>query len=417
MTATRLQRLEAMVKEMSVVDDPERLIHVFSRQTDLTVDHDALLTLTRRDLTAPWYRITRYSRWRESINPWTETQRLPLFDRGFLGELLYAGKPTILNHFETSADDPGIEYLNGMQSLICAPSFDHGQPVNMVILFRREPNSFLADDLESFLLNANLVGRTVGNLILMQQLQEAKRALDYEQEQIGRMQRHLLPAELPRIEGLELDASYFACRRAGGDYYDVLPLPEDQWGLFVADVSGHGTPAAVVMAMMHTLLHSFPGPVMPPAHVFAHLNRHLLSMAPEGMFATAFYGVYDPYYRRLRHASAGHPAPLLRRGTDQVEEIAGTTGVPLGVAEEDNWTEREVSLAPGDALLLYTDGIVEGCNSTGESFGRERLETALRQGPRRAGRLVLHLERHYKDFCNGAADIDDRTLLAAVAVP
>jgi sigma-B regulation protein RsbU (phosphoserine phosphatase) len=185
----------------------------------------------------------------------------------------------------------------------------------------------------------------------------------------------------------------------------------------MADVSGHGTPAAVVMAMMHTLLHAFPGPPMPPAHVLSHINRHLLAVAPEGMFATAFYGIYDPVYRRLRYASAGHPAPRLRNGAGRMRDVEQTSGLPLGVAEEDSWQEREVILVPGDVLLLYTDGILEGTNPAGEPFGLARLDDALCLGPPRAGPLVQHIERFYKDFCHGAPDMDDRTLLAAVAVP
>jgi phosphoserine phosphatase RsbU/P len=231
------------------------------------------------------------------------------------------------------------------------------------------------------------------------------------------MQRHLLPAQLPKIDGLELGASYFACSRAGGDYYDILALPEEQWGFFVADVSGHGTPAAVVAAMIHTLLHAFPGPPLPPVRVLGHLNRHLLALAPEGMFATAFYGIYDPYYRRLRYASAGHPQPRLRTASGRITEVEGTAGLPLGVVEEDTWSEREVHLSPGDTLLLYTDGIIEGANVSGQPFGLARLDDALRLGPRRAAPLVEHIERLFRDFCSNGADLDDRTLLAAVAAP
>jgi sigma-B regulation protein RsbU (phosphoserine phosphatase) len=417
MSSLRLQRLEALVKELSIQDDPERLVRVFNRQADLLVQRDGVIATSRRDLAAPWYRITRSWRWAGYINPWTETHRLPLLDRGLLGELLYAGKPVLVNRLDVRADDPGLEHLEGMRSLACAPGYDYGQPLNMVMILRREPDSFRPEDLETLLVNANLIGRAVSNLLLTNQLQEAYRALDHEKEQVGRMQRHLLPAELPPIEGLELGASYRACSRAGGDYYDVLPLPEEQWGLFMADVSGHGTPAAVVMAMLHTLLHAFPGPPMPPTHVLTHINRHLLAMAPEGMFATAFYGVYDPYYRRLRYASAGHPPPRLRSGSSGVRDLVGTAGLPLGVVEDGGWTEHDATLAPGDTLLLYTDGILEGTNSGGEQFGHQRLDDALRLGPRRAGSLVQHIERHFQDFCNGAPEMDDRTLLAAVAVP
>jgi sigma-B regulation protein RsbU (phosphoserine phosphatase) len=409
--------MNALVKELSIQDDPDRLVRVFGLQANMFEPRDGLVTVSHRELEAPWYRITRSWLWPEEINPWTEAHRLPLFNRGLLGELLYAGNPAILNHLQVSPDDPGREHLQGMGSLACAPSYEHGKPLNMVVVLRREPNSFQREDLEQLLLNTNLLGRAVSSLLLNHRLQDAYQALDREKDQVGRMQRHLLPTELPRIDGLELASSYHICSRAGGDYYDVLPAPEEQWGFFVADVSGHGTPAAVVMAMIHTLLHAFPGPPMPAVHVLSHINRHLLAVAPEGMFATAFYGIYDPVYRRLRYASAGHPAPLLRRGQGSIRTLEGTAGLPLGVMNEDTWTEREVILQPGDALLLYTDGILEGANSAGEPFGLRRLDQALRLAPARARPLVEHLERHYKAFCNGSPEMDDRTLLAAVAVP
>jgi sigma-B regulation protein RsbU (phosphoserine phosphatase) len=417
MTAARLQRIDDLVRELSFQDDPERLVRVFGKQSDILFPRDGLVSVSRRDLPEPHYRITRSWRWREAINPWTEVHRLPQFDRGLLGDLLYAGKPGVINRLEVAADDPAYEHLEGMRALAYAPGYDYGQPLNMVITLRREPDSVTTEDLEALLLNANLLGRAVNNLVLARQLEEAYRRLDHEMLQVGRMQRHLLPAQLPHVDGLELGASYVTCRRAGGDYYDVLPLPEDQWGLFLADVSGHGVAAAVVMAMLHTLLHSYPGPAWPPGRVLSYVNRHLLAVAPEGMFATAFYGVYDPPRRQLRYASAGHPPALLRRGTYQVRELERPGGLPLGVLPEETWAERETALLPGEALLLYTDGIVEGMNAAGEAFGRQRLEDALRLAPLRATPLVRHLERYFKDFCNGTSDLDDRTLLAAVAVP
>jgi sigma-B regulation protein RsbU (phosphoserine phosphatase) len=417
MASLRLERLDALVRELSVQEDPERLIRVFDRQADMVFRRDGLVVLTRRDLELPWYRITRSWRWKENVYFLNDGQRLPVASGGLLAQLLYAGKPALINRLEVAADDPAWEHLEGMRSLACVPGYDQGQPLNLVVFLRREHDSFTQEELEGLLLNANLFGRTINNLMLTQQLQEAYRALDHEKAQVGRMQRHLLPAELPRIEGLELGSSYLTCSRAGGDYYDVLPLPDGQWGLFMADVSGHGTPAAVVMAMMHTLIHAFPGPLMPPARVLSHINRHLLAVAPEGMFATAFYAVYDPHYRRLRYASAGHPPPRWRGGSGCIRSLEGASGLPLGVLDQDSWTECEVVLVPGDALLLHTDGILEGTNDGGEAFGRVRLDDALRLGPARAGTLVQHIERHYKAFCNGAPDMDDRTLLAAVAVP
>jgi sigma-B regulation protein RsbU (phosphoserine phosphatase) len=417
MTASRLQLTDSLVKELSFQDDPDRLVRVFAERGAALFHHDALVTLSRRDLEPPRYRITRSWRWREAINPWTEAHRLPVFETGLPGELLHAGRPVLLNRLEVAPDDPTREHFAGMHSLIAAPSYDQGHALYMVLALLKEPDGFTTEDLETLLLNANLLGRAVGNMLLAQRLQEAYHRLDYEMQQVGRVQRQLLPARLPEIEGLELGASYRTCERAGGDYYDVLPLPDDRWGLFLADVSGHGTPAAVVMAMLHTLLHAYPGAPTGPLEVFAHLNRHLLAVAPEGMFATAFYGVYSPARRRFRYALAGHPPPLLRRGRHAVVALPPAQGLPLGILPDACWPECDLALPSGETLLLYTDGILEGSNSQGEYFGRQRLDDALRLGPPRAEPLVHHIERRCRDFCNGAPDLDDRTLLAAVAVP
>jgi sigma-B regulation protein RsbU (phosphoserine phosphatase) len=417
MTSTRLTRINDLVKEMSFQDDPDRLVRVFNQQSDLLLRRDGIVTVNCRDLAEPRYRITRSWRWPDTVNPWTEAHRLPVFEHGILSDLIYRGRVLRDNRFQVPADDPAREHLEGMGSMICAPGYDHGRAVHSVLLLRREPDSFTDQDLETLLLHANLLGRAATNLQLAQQLQEVNRRLDHEMQEVGRMQTHLLPAELPQIEGLELGASYITCHEAGGDYYDVFALPEDQWGLFLADVSGHGTPAAVVMAMMHTLLHSFCGPLAPPAKVLAHLNNHLARAVPEGMFATAVYGVYDARRRRLRYATAGHPAPRLRRSSGPIRALDTTGGLPLAVLPDHPYAELEVSLKPGEVVLFYTDGILEGMNGAGEYFGTGRLDDALALGPLRAGPLVRHLERRFKDFCNGLPDMDDRTLLAAVAVP
>lgn len=416
MASLRLQRLEALVKKLSIEEDPDRLVDVFLRQGDTIMARDAVLTLSRHDLEFPCYRLTRSWRWDGLGRETHDAEVQHIYQGGVLAKLLYDGSPVIVNRPDVAANDPAYEHLAGMHSLACAPAFFHGVAQEMVVLLRQGDEAFSNEDLETLLLNANLLSQAVGNLNLTHRLRDAYQVVEHEQEQIGRMQRHLLPARLPGIDGLELGSAYAACRRAGGDYFDVLALPDEQWGIFMADVSGHGTPAAVVMAMIHTLLHSFPGPPGPPKRVFSQLNRHLLKVAPEGMFATAFYGIYDPVYRRFRYANAGHPSPRLRRD-GLITEVNGAGGLPLGVLADDSWIENEQCLNPGDALLLYTDGVTEGTNPAGEAFGVERLDQALRLAPLRAGALVNHIEQHYKNFCHGAAALDDRTLLAAVAVP
>src|SRR5262245_22389522 len=116
--AVRLRRIDALVRDLSIADDPERLVRVFGRQEDLWSRQDGIVTVSRRGgLEAPQYRLTRSWRWRETINPWQEAHRLPLYDRGLLGELLYQGNPAVVHDLRVAADDPAAAHLEGMRSL------------------------------------------------------------------------------------------------------------------------------------------------------------------------------------------------------------------------------------------------------------------------------------------------------------
>ena len=233
-------------------------------------------------------------------------------------------------------------------------------------------------------------------------------------QRVGEMQRQLLPESLPEIEGLQLAAQYATCSRAGGDYYDVFRLDDFHWGLCIGDVSGHGTPAAVVMAMLHTLLHTFPGTPLAPGQILAHVNRHMTKMVPDGTFATAIYAVYDLRTRTLRFANAGHPSPRCRRG-DEIVRLTQDGSLPLGVAANETWEEREFQLQRDDTLLFFTDGLTEGMDHQGEQFGSTRLDRSLQGAPSSAEAVIRHLDNRYLEFCKGTIAMDDRTLLVAVA--
>ena len=157
-------------------------------------------------------------------------------------------------------------------------------------------------------------------------------------------------------------------RSAGGDYYDFFPLPGGQCGIFIADVSGHGTPAAVLMAVTHCIAHTNPGQALPPADVLNYLNRHLATLytSRNESFITAFYGVYDPADRTLTYACAGHNPPRLKRcrdGTLLALDEAG--GLPLGIMPDGAYDQVVQQLQPGDQILFYTDGITEARNPEG----------------------------------------------------
>ena len=266
---------------------------------------------------------------------------------------------------------------------------------------------------------SNLFGLATHNLVLTDQVREAYEVVDRELKMVQTIQRALLPAELPQIPSLELSVWYETSRWAGGDYYDLFALPNETWGILIADVSGHGTPAAVVMAITHSIAHTYPGPPTSPSRMLEYLNHHLASRYTGNLdaFVTAFYGIYDPNKRSLSYACAGHNAPRMRRCADEaILALDGARNLPLGVSDEEQYGESTLELKPGDQIAFFTDGITETPNRAGELFGAVRLDAALADCSGSASQMIERVRRALADFAGDEATNDDRTLLVAKVV-
>ena len=237
--------------------------------------------------------------------------------------------------------------------------------------------------------------------------------LDKELTVVGDLQRAMLPAAPPVIRGFHCATFYAPSARAGGDYFDFFPLAGGRLGFLIADVSGHGAPAAVVMAMLRVLLHTAPGALEPPARVLADANRRLAANIPPGQFVTACYAVLDARTGRLEHAIAGHEAPLvLRADGGACEPFLHPSGPPLGPFADATFEGAAVVLRPGDTVVFSTDGLSEAMDPSGELLGEARVR-ALLEGARGEGveelrdRLVDLVDRHRA----GRERADDLTLL------
>jgi sigma-B regulation protein RsbU (phosphoserine phosphatase) len=413
---SRLALIVDMMRDISRQTDPQEMVRSYGKRLRQLLPLDGSVSLSRRGLAAPQYRITRSTTWREPVNPWKQKDRLPLLAGGLLAELIYGDEPRVIDRLDVPADDPAAAYLTGFQSLLAIPLFDQGVALNMVILLRREPAAFVREQLPDVVWQSNLFGRATSNLVLSEELQQAYQALDWELQTVGEIQRSLLPAELPAIPTLDLAAHYQPSQRAGGDYYDFFPLPGGRWGLFIADVSGHGTPAAVLMAVTHCIAHTHPGPIMPPAGVLRYLNHHLESRYTQqnGNFVTAFYGIYDPAGRSLTYASAGHNPPRLKRCRDgTLLSLDRSGGLPLGILAEGKYDESVLPLQPGDQIVFYTDGITEAYDPHGHQFGTDRLDAVLTDCSLQASALLDAVLAAVKAFTHDHPADDDRTLIVA----
>jgi len=410
----RLQAVVETMQEMSRQTDPEAMVRAYGRRMDTLFPASRRLSLSRRGHVSPEFRVTRYSGWTRSINPWKQVDQLPLLQGGLLSELIYGDQPVVLNQFPLSANDPAAEYLEGQKSLMAIPLYDGGESLNMVVITSEIPGNFREEDLPERVWMANLFGRATQNLVMAERLDEAYKAVDRELQVVADIQLSLLPRQMPTIPGLAVAAHYQTSRRAGGDYYDFFPLPNDCWGILIADVSGHGTPAAVMMAVTHCIAHTYPGRPTPPSELLSHLNHHLTSSYTQdsGHFVTAFYGIYNPAEKTLTYACAGHNPPRLRQcGHSEVLSLNRANTLPLGVTMDWQFRNEVQQLRTGDRLVLYTDGIIEATNRRGELFGTERLDKLIRhcsQNPEATLNDILESLQHYTE---GLPAADDRTLL------
>ncbi|HEX8913981.1 MAG TPA: SpoIIE family protein phosphatase, partial [Humisphaera sp.] len=338
--------IDRAMRAISGISDPEEMVGVYWEHIGQLVKIEDYVAVSRRGVAPPEYLVTRSSRFTEDLNPWTQRGRLPRLSGGVLGEIAYADAPTFIDDLPArlAPDDPGRFYLEGFQSLVALPQYDGGDGLNVTAFMMKPGDSIDPAFIPMLHWQSGLFGRGTQNLVLKNELSAALGRLDEELRAVGAIQRSLLPADLPPIPGYELAAHYQTSARAGGDYYDFFPLADGSWGIFIADVSGHGTPAAVLMAITHALAHAQPGAHTPPASLLSHLNNRLThSYTRGGTFVTAFYAVLDPVARTLAYARAGHNPPRLIRG-GRAMSLDEAGALPLGILPDQSYDESTVRL-------------------------------------------------------------------------
>ncbi|HRE80944.1 MAG TPA: PAS domain S-box protein [Opitutaceae bacterium] len=230
------------------------------------------------------------------------------------------------------------------------------------------------------------------------------------------VQQHLLPQEFPAIAELDIAAHYESSLTVGGDYYDVIAVGPRKWGFAIADVSGKGTAAALMMASCRATLRLLAPGEPDPGIVLRRVNASIQPDMPSGMYISLFYGVLDLDTRVLRYCRAGHEPPLLIKSGGVRTDLLEMGGLALGLCGSTIFDETlemsEVILEPGDLLALYTDGINEACNANGVEFGRDRLAATLARDVRRPlPEMVAMLNRYLRQFSTLSTRTDDRTLL------
>ncbi len=295
------------------------------------------------------------------------------------GELIVNANsdPRIVRH-----EDPAL----AVNSVIAAPILVHRRLVGVLCVCNPSDGMpFSETDYSLAEALAEQAGLAVHNADFLS-LQVAKQRLDLDLALASDVQQMLLPRTMPRVDGLDIDARYLAAQKVSGDLYDVFELGYGRVGLAVADVSGKGVSASLLMAICRTTLRQIAPAHFSPAKVLTMLNRSLAGDVREGMYITMIYAVIDSTRNTLIFARAGHERPLLSH-RDRVtgafiSDYVSSEGMPLGLVDptlfESVIEDRTVEFAPGSTLALYTDGLTEAPNAEDKEFGGARLADTLR---------------------------------------
>jgi len=280
-------------------------------------------------------------------------------------------------------ESPALAELREAGVKLVVPLVSQGELIGLLNLGPRlSDQAYSSDDrrlLDNLAAQAAPAVR-VGQLVREQEAEvRARERIEQELEVARLIQQNFLPKELPDLPGWQVAAYYRPARTVGGDFYDFIELPEGKVGLVVGDVTDKGVPAAMVMAATRSVLRASAQRMLNPGEVLERVNELLVPDIPPKMFVTCLYGVLDPATGSLRFANAGHNLPFVRTENGPVELRA--TGMPLGLMSGMSYEEQQATVAPGESILLYSDGLVEAHNPSREMFGGPRLAELVAEQP------------------------------------
>ena len=332
---------------------------------------------------------------------------------GLIGHVAVSGKPFISPDVRKEP-----RYINARartRSEMVTPSISNVEVIGVFDLESDELNAYSKDDLEVLGLLASQVAIIIEKVMLHDQLIEKQR-LETQLEVARQVQLELLPARDPQLEGFDISAYNFPTEEVSGDYYDWVRIYDDQIGIVIADVSGKGVPAALLMAFLRASLRAATHIGYAPHISMSKVNYLLWESIERNQFVTAFYGILDAANRTVAYSNAGHNPPFLMEadGTVHFEERGG---VPLGMFRDTRYYEFFATIEPGQVLVLYTDGATEAMNRAREEYGRDRLVKAVRQCRHLSAREMIDFIHHdVINWTEGLGATDDVTFFIVKAI-
>ncbi len=408
---TELLRLRALVEASQLVfsslDLDELLDNILRAATSIVGAERGTVYLLDHATKEIWSRVTSGRR-AERVEI-----RLP-FGQGMAGHTAVSGERLHVPDVRQSPlFDPETDRRTGFhtRNALCIPIRDRSAKVVAVIQLLNKHGGFEDEDAAFLELMGVHVSQALAN-VQAQHLRVERQKLLKEMQLAAEIQRRLLPSSLPKLTGISLCASMVPSRRIGGDYYDAVPLPNGAMLLVLADVSGKGVPAALVVSNLQAALWATVSLGGDLERWAGTLSEALLRRLDASRYVTAFFAVIAPDGASARYLNAGHPPALLCDGSGVWQ--LDSTGPPLGLVPGSTWTASEVALMPGSSLLMYSDGLTEASDASGNEMGVEGLSeifvrtvSLCEDGPDAAQALLAEIDA----WNDPEQDRDDRTLV------
>jgi len=327
---------------------------------------------------------------------------------GIIGHVIATGQTVIAP--DVRLDPHYVQGRVGTLSEIAVPIVSGGAVIGALNLESSTLDAFSEADVEYLEFFAVAAAISIEKAVVHRELIEKQR-IEQQLHIAKQVQSALLPAADPIVQGYDIAGTNVPTWEIGGDYFDYLPQPDGRLGIAVADVSGKGVPAALIMATFRAALRAQRVRGLELDGIADRLNRILLESTDASRFVTAFYGLLDPPSGEFAFANCGHNPPILLRGAGPRETLP-SGGPALGMWREARFAPGSVALRPGDILVLYTDGVIEAMNASGEMFGVDRLERVIASRRHDAARdLVGAVVDATRAFAGRSTYEDDFTLV------
>jgi phosphoserine phosphatase RsbU/P len=334
--------------------------------------------------------------------------------RGIIGWVIKHKRGVIIN--DVKDDARYVQARSETRSEIAAPIVRHDDKViGGINLESDRPGAYNRRDLELLTMFASLAASAINHSLLYSKVMH-QRQVEAELELARKVVDGMLLDSFPVISGFDIHGTVIPMKKVGGDYLDFLDLFPEQLGVVVADVTGNGLDAALIMVTFRAYLHAMVMNDLAMRVVMSRINRLVHEATGGERFITSFYGLLDPNSKRLVYINAGHNPPLLVRA-DGSHQLLDEGEIPLGVFDDTQYSEFFVDLRAGDVLVLYTDGVTEAKNTRDEHFGLKRLEQIVRAaGDRNSYSICKDVTRAVHDFSSKAGGPGDDMTISVIKV-